>query len=151
MKIPIDIRVKSERTFFDLSKRGAGNEHKDSDDFSVSGILKSTKNGFRIEYSEENGIVKTIIDTFDNETVSINRLGPINSHMVFTNGKSLSCICNTDLFPIQMLVRTKQLENSLSFDGGKLFIDYSVTVAGNLAENNNITFSISPDVSIIKS
>lgn len=149
MKIPIDIRVKSERITPNPLKRGE--EHPETEDFKVSGTLKKTKNGFRIEYNEENDTVTTTIDTFEDDTVSVNRIGPINTHMVFADGKSHTCICNTGFFPLQMRVRTKRLVNSLSMDGGKIDIDYTVEIVGNLAEKNKISFSVSPDVSIIKS
>ena len=149
MKIPIDIRVKSERIAPNPLKRGE--EIPETEDFKVSGTLKKTKNGFRIEYNEENDTVTTTIDTFEDDTVSVNRVGPINTHMVFADGKSHTCICNTGFFPLQMRVRTKRLVNSLSMDGGKIDIDYTVEIVGNLAEKNKISFSVSPDVSIIKS
>jgi len=149
MKIPIDIRVKSERIAPNPLKRGE--EIPETEDFKVSGTLKKTKNGFRIEYNEENDTITTTIDTFEDDTVSVNRVGPINTHMVFADGKSHTCICNTGFFPLQMRVRTKRLVNSLSMDGGKIDIDYTVEIVGNLAEKNKITFSVSPDVSIIKS
>lgn len=149
MKIPIDIRVESERITPNPLKRGE--EHPETENFKVSGTLKKTKNGYRIEYNEENDTVTTTIDTFEDDTVSVNRIGTINTHMVFADGKAHTCICNTGYFPLQMRVRTKRLVNSLSMDGGKIDIDYTVEIVGNLAEKNKITFSVSPDISIIKS
>jgi uncharacterized beta-barrel protein YwiB (DUF1934 family) len=149
MKIPIDIKVRSERISSDLIHRGE--EHAETDDFRVSGTMKKTKGGFRIEYTEENDTVTTTIDTFADSTVSLNRVGPVNSHMVFADGKVHTCICNTGFFPIQMRVRTKSLTNSLTLDGGKLDIDYTVEIVGNLAERNRLSFSVSPDISILKS
>ncbi len=147
MKIPIDIRVRSERTHPAVSQSG---ETSETDDFTVAGTMKKTKGGFRIEFNEENSVT-TIIDTFEDSTVSVNRLGPINSHMVFADGKAHTCICNTGFFPLQMRVRTKKLENSLTMEGGKLDIDYTVEIVGNLAERNRLIFSVSPDKSIIRS
>ena len=149
MKIPIDIRVRSERISPDPMRKNE--EHPESDDFRVSGTMKKTKGGFHIEYSEENDTVTTTIDTFEDDTVSVNRVGPINSHMVFADGKVHTCICNTGFFPLHMRVRTKSLDNSLSMEGGRLDIVYTVEIVGNLAERNRLSFSVSPDVSIIKS
>ncbi len=149
MKIPIDIRVRVERLSADLTRRGE--ERPEIDDFCVSGTMKKTKEGLRIEYTEDNTETTTTIDTFADQTVSVNRVGPINSHMVFADGKSHTCICNTGFFPVQMRIRTKSLDNSLSMDGGKLDIAYSVEIVGNLAERSHLTFSVSPDISIIKS
>lgn len=151
MKIPIDIHVRSERVCTDLAHRGAGGEHPETDDFLVSGTIKKTKGGYRIEYTEEDDTVTTTIDTYPDEMVSVCRVGPVNSHMVFADGKAHMCICNTGFFPLQMRVRTKSLTNSISLEGGKLDIDYTVEIVGNLAEHNRLTFSISPDKSIIKS
>ncbi len=149
MKIPIDIRVRVERISTDLTRRGE--EHPEIDDFSVSGTMKKTKTGLRIEYTEDNSQTTTTIDTFEDETVAVNRVGPLNSHLVFADGKTHTCICNTGFLPIHMRIRTKSLTNSLTMDGGKLDIAYTVEIVGNLAERSHLTFSVSPDISIIKS
>ncbi len=151
MKIPIDIRVRSERIYTDITRKGRMEEKPETDDFFVSGTMKTTKNGLKIEFDEEDGAVTTVVDVYKDQMVSINRVGPINSHMVFADGKAHTCICNTGFFPIQMRVRTKSLHNTLSTEGGKLDISYTIEIVGNLAEKNRITFSVSPDKSIIKS
>ena len=151
MKIPIDIHVRSERIGTEIIRRGSGENKPETDDFVVSGIMKNTKNGLQIEYSEENGAVITTINVFKDGMVSINRIGGINSHMVFESGKSFLCICNTGFFPMQIRVRTNSLENTLSLDGGKLDIDYNVEIVGNLAEKNKLSFSVSPDISVLRS
>lgn len=151
MKIPVDIHVRSERICADLAHRGERGDRPETDDFKVSGIMKNRKGGFHIEFSEDDDVTTTIIDTYPDEIVTINRVGPMNSHMVFDDGRAHICICNTGMFPLQMRIRTKSLKNTLTMDGGKLDIDYTVEIVGNLAERNRLTFSVSPDVSIIKS
>lgn len=149
MKIPIDIRVRVERTTPDPLRRGE--EHSETDDFCVSGTMKKTSNGLRIEYTEDNSDTTTIIDAYNDDTVSVNRVGPINSHMVFADGKAHTCIYNTGFFPVHMRIRTKSLKSSLTMDGGRLDVDYTVEIVGNLAEKSRLSFSVSPDISIIKS
>ncbi len=151
MKIPIDIKIRTER-IHELSphKKKAENAP-DYEDFSVSGTLTKTKGGFQIEFNEEDDSVTTTIDTYEDDMVTLNRVGPINSHMVFADGKAHTCICNTGHFPLHMRIRTKKLTNSLTMDGGKLDIDYTVEIAGNLAERNRIVLSVSPDKSILRS
>lgn len=151
MKIPIDIHIRSERIGTEIIRRAQGDNQPETDDFVVSGTMKKTKNGLQLEYSEENGSVITTIDLFKDGMVSINRTGGINSHMVFASGKAFLCICNTGFFPMQIRVRTKSLENTLSFEGGRLDIDYTVEIVGNLAETNKLSFSVSPDISILRS
>ena len=151
MKIPIDIHVRSERFSSDLAKRGIKADIPETDDFFISGTMKNTKSGLQIRYTEEDGAVTTLIDVFNDETVTVNRMGPMNSHMVFADGKAYTCICNTGFFPLQMRICTNKLENTLSMDGGKLDIDFTVEIVGNLAEKNRLTVSVCPDKSILKS
>lgn len=150
MKIPIDINIKSERLFSDLTKQESEPE---TDIYKVSGFMKKMKNGLKLEFSEgkKDENVTTTICAYNDKTVSLSRVGNQNSQMVFADGKALNCICDTGYFPLQMRIVTKKLENSLSVDGGKLDIDYTVEIVGNLAEQNRLTFSVSPDKSIIKS
>lgn len=150
MKIPIDIRVQSERVYSDLMHRGRETEP-ERDEFLTQGFMKKTKEGFRIEFREGDDEVTTTIDTFEDDTVALNRSGSMHSHMVFADGKAHTCICDTDYLPIQMRIRTKNLKNSLTMQGGKLDIDYTIEIVGNLAERNKLTLSVSPDRSIIRS
>lgn len=151
MKIPIDIHVHSERICSDLGRKTQENPRPEIDDFYISGIMKKQKDGLRIEYSEEDGEITTLVHLFPDDMVSINRIGPIHSHMTFSHGKAFTCICNTGLFPLQMRVCTKKLSNTISMEGGKLDIEFSVEIVGNLAEKNRLILSVSPDKSIIKS
>lgn len=148
MNIPVDIRICRERIGLDPKKP---NEIEETENYFVSGKMKKTKKGYRIEFCETAGEVYTTVDTYGNGTVNINRVGPINTHMVFMDGKVLTCICNTGFTPFQINVRTKQLENTLTPDGGKIDIRYSVEIHGNLAEKSRLVLSVSPDASIIKS
>ena len=149
MKIPIDIRVRLERITPDPFRKGE--EISEKDDFCVSGTLRKTKNSLRVEYTEKELSTTTIIDAFKDNTIMVNRLGPINSHMVFADKKVHTCIFNTGFHPMQMQVCTKNLKNSLSMDGGKIEVDYTIEIVGNLAERSKICFSVSPDASILKS
>ncbi len=149
MKIPVDIHVRSERSFGGASPDN-GEGHMDVEEFRISGTMKNTKKGYQIEYHEDNGALITTVDTFG-ESVAINRVGQYNSHMVFSEERAHLCICDTGFMQMQMRVRTKHLFNTLTFDGGKLDIDFTVEIAGNLAERNRLVMSISPDKSIIRS
>lgn len=149
MRIPIDINIRSERLCSDLSHKNS-TEAPETDNFSVSGYMKKTKDGLQLEYRDEDSVTTTIC-AYDDSTVSLSRVGGLNSHMVFADGKAHTCICDTGYFPLQMRIFTKKLENSLTLEGGRLDIDYTVEIVGNLAEQNRLTVSVSPDKSIIRS
>lgn len=148
MKIPVDIRIRREKSGTDAKKQSAPEE---VENYFVSGVMKKTKTGYHIEFREKTHEMFTTVDTYDDGTVSINRVGQINTHMVFMDGKSLTCICNTGFTPFQINVRTKRIENTLTAEGGRIDIDYSVEIHGNLAEKSRLLLSVSPDASIIRS
>ena len=149
MKIPVDIRLMNERTNAVSLMRG--DERTEIEEVSVSGTMRNTRRGICIEYTELGDSVTTIINVFKDETVALNRIGPMRTHLIFSNGKAFDCIIGSGEKQFQMRVRTKALENSLTMEGGKLFVDYSVEIVGSLAEKNKLTLAISPDASIIKS
>lgn len=149
MKIPVDIRISNERT--NAASLLRGDEHGETEEFFVSGTMKSTKRGLCIEYTEKESATTTIINVFKDETVALNRIGPMRTHLVFNDGKTYDCIIGAGDKQFQLRVRTKNLQNTLTMDGGKLFVDYTVEIVGSLAEKNKLTLAVSPDVSIIKS
>jgi len=150
-KIPINIQIESERIYSDLG-RGQAPEPETSS-FSINGFLKKTKQGLQVEYIEPEhsgmGDTVTTISTLGERVISVNRVGNLSSHMVFEEGKCHTCIYDTGIFPMQLRVCTKQLQNSLTLQGGKINIDYSVEIVGNLAEKNKLSVSIYPDESVI--
>lgn len=148
-KIPVDIRLRSERINPEFGRGSEGDPM--IEDIRVSGTMKKTKDGYRIEFSDEEGVSTMIIHAFNDNIVSIDRVGPICSGMVFGDGRAIDCMCYTGVVTLQLRVRTKEMQNTLSLDGGKLFIDYSVEIAGNLAERARLSLSVCPDASILKS
>ena len=149
MKIPVDIRVSSERINAVSILRGE--ERGEIDEYCVSGTMKNTKRGLCIEFTEQDNAMTTIINVFNDETVALNRIGPMRSHLIFTDGKAYDCIIGSGDKQFQMRVRTKDLKNNLTMEGGRLFVDYTVEIVGSLAERSKLTLAVSPDVSIIKS
>ena len=138
MKIPVDIRIRSERICTNIT-RGDGTAGTVRDDYSTSGFMSRTKDGYRMEFSERG------------DSVSVNRESFLGSSLVFTESRANTCICNAGEIPVAMRINTKKLVNTLSMEGGSLSIDYTVEIVGNLAEKSHVTYSVSPDKSIIRS
>ncbi|HOJ47750.1 MAG TPA: DUF1934 domain-containing protein [Bacillota bacterium] len=149
MKIPINIKIQSERIYNDLGMRGGQAIEPEISYANVTGYMKKTKDGLQVEYTEagENGAGETVttINTFGDNLVSVNRVGAMSSHMVFEKGKCHTCIYDTGVFPMQLRICTKELENRLTLEGGRLNINYSIEIVGNLAEQNKLTVSVYPN------
>lgn len=155
MKIPINIKIDSERIYSDLGfKSGQEPPAPETSSMRVNGFMKKTKQGIQVIYTENEessmgNTVTTISTLGDNHVISVNRVGQLNSHMIFEEGKCHTCIYDTGYFPMQLRVCTKELTSNLSLQGGKINIDYSVEIVGNLAEQNKLSVSVSPDKSVI--
>ena len=153
MKIPINIQIESERIYSNLGPHNELPPEPETSSISVTGFIKKTKQGLQVEYkeNEESGMGDTVttISTLGEKVVSVNRVGALNSHMVFEQGKCHTCIYDTGFFPMQLRVCTKELNNNLTLQGGKLNINYSVEIVGNLAEKNKLSVSVYPDKSVI--
>jgi uncharacterized beta-barrel protein YwiB (DUF1934 family) len=149
MKIPINIKIQSERIYNDLGMKGGQAIEPEKSYVNLTGFMKKTKEGLQVEYTEleENGMGHTVttINTLGESVVSVNRVGTLSSHMVFEKGKCHTCIYDTGVFPMQLRICTKELENNLTLEGGKLNIDYSIEIVGNLAEQNKLSVSVYPD------
>lgn len=151
-KIPMNITI--------VTRQQAGAENGEPTDpvtaeTSAFGFLKSIKDGIQLEYLENAGNgygnILTTVSMLDDKIVSVNKIGALNSYMVFEEGKSHTCVYDTDPLPLQLRIQTKKLKNNISPLGGKLDIDYTVEIAGNTAEKSHISMSVSPHESIITS
>lgn len=58
---------------------------------------------------------------------------------------------DTGYFPMQLRVSTKSLDCDITELGGKLNIDYTVEIVGNVAEQSKLTLSVAPDSSVMTS
>ena len=52
---------------------------------------------------------------------------------------------------MQLRVSTKSLDCDITELGGKLNIDYTVEIVGNVAEQSKLTLSVAPDSSVMTS
>lgn len=152
MKLPINIQINTVRKYNDLSSPPSQELETEVYTQSVSGYMKKSRSGFTIEYIDNAGLdnAMTTINTLGG-LVSLNKNGIVNTHLIFEEGKSHTCICEGVNYPMQVCVNTRELSNSLTLQGGKLDIDYSLEIVGNLAETNRMTLSVAPDQSIITS
>lgn len=112
------------------------------------GTSRLSRDGVRIEYEEPeltgmDGTVTTVT-VLHSGAVSVNRVGPINTHMVFEEGKMHACIYDTGYFPVQICIHTSKLQNSLSERGGCFDVEYNMEIGGRLASKNRMKIIVTP-------
>jgi uncharacterized beta-barrel protein YwiB (DUF1934 family) len=116
--------------------------------YRAEGTCRASRDGLKLEYTEPDvtgmdGTVTTVT-AFKNGVVSVNRVGKINTHMVFEEGKLHSCIYNTGYFPMQLSILTTRMENGLTAVGGCLDLEYSMEVGGMHASKNRMRYVVTP-------
>ena len=121
---------------------------------SASGFMKKSGGMLQLQYVEAEssgfGGTKTTV-SLCGDMVAVNRSGQLNTHMIFEAGKSHDCVYDTGYFPMQLRVSTKSLDCDITELGGKLNIDYTVEIVGNVAEQSKLTLSVAPDSSVMTS
>ncbi|MBO5981946.1 MAG: DUF1934 domain-containing protein [Clostridia bacterium] len=147
MKIPVTVNIKTERKTHDpLHLDKPRTEIRTA---TVNGYLSRTKKGLTCVFSEEESDTVTTVSSLGENLVSVNKIGYFNSLMVFDTEKSYSCIYHNGNMPMQLKVSTKSLRNGLTEQGGKIDIDYTVEIVGNLAEHTKMSFSVLPQSGLV--
>ncbi len=101
-----------------------------------------------IEYSEseitgmDGSVTKIVFDKSNPYLLSILREGSVSTALVFEEGKRHLCVYQTPYFPIELCITTLSLENTLSYEGGRMNAEYLVEMNGILAEKTNITVTV---------
>ena len=116
--------------------------------YRATGTCRISRDGIKIEYQEPevtgmDGTVTTVT-VLHSGAVSVNRVGPINTHMVFEEGKMHACIYDTGYFPVQICIHTSMLKNSLSERGGCFDVEYNMEIGGRLASKNRMKIAVIP-------
>ena len=107
-----------------------------------------TTGKIEIEYEEseitgmDGSTTKLFFDTREPGLVSLLREGSVSSAFVFEAGRRHLCVYNTPYFPIELCVDTKEMQNTLTYDGGSFHAVYLVEMNGVLAERAEVSISL---------
>ena len=116
--------------------------------YKVNGTCRNSRDGIKIEYTEPEltGMDQTVttLTAMKDGVVSVNRVGQINTHMIFEEGKMHACIYTTGYFPMQITILTTRLENGLTPKGGCLDVEYSMEIGGQHSAKNRMKLTVTP-------
>lgn len=146
MKIPVEIMVSTSRLDYrDPTVIGDRGEPKESMD-SYNGILDIKGKSYTLSYVEEldNGIVLDTSVMYKDGIALISRRSDINTNLVYNVEKPCDCVYNSGNKQFNLRVRTTRIKSDICNMGGKLFIDYTVDIMGNVAEKVGICISVCP-------
>ncbi len=81
--------------------------------------------------------------TIAKDTVEIKRTGAYSSRLIFKEGKTQNSIYSTPYGNMPAVLKTRKLIAAVDKDGGKIILEYSMTVGGRSFENS-VTVKVSP-------
>ena len=118
----------------------------------TEGVLRVSDEKIEIEYFETeltgmDGACTNI--SFDRENpglVTMLRTGSIETALVFEEGRRNVCAYTTDAMAFEVTIRTWDLCNEMTENGGKLTLDYSMELHGITADHTKIEI----DVTVVK-
>ena len=112
-------------------------------EFVTEGRLYKSADGYRLEYdeSELSGIegVKTQL-ILENESVTLLRQGPIDTHMVFTRNRVFESNLSTPFGMMRMSILALRVDSELHEGSGSLNLEYEINM-GDLSSVNKLDLS----------
>lgn len=140
-------------TFFDTldSEKGITDRIKERNaeswDMTSECVLKEEKGRLFVSYKEcaeglPEWITSISFDTGDRGIISIIRSGQMSHSFVIEKGVRHNSVYTTPYGPLEMCVYGKKVENELTSEGGRLYIDYSVELKGMAAQRTKMTVEV---------
>jgi len=109
----------------------------------TEGRLYKNPQGYLLEYdeSELTGVVGvTTRLTLENETVTLQRGGTVDTHMVFTPGGVYESNVSTPLGAMHMFILAHRVESRMGQEGGCVRLEYELSL-GELSTVNKLKLS----------
>ena len=91
---------------------------------------------FYTEYSEDGEETAKCRLKLDHDEVEIKREGAYGSRLSFRQGSSFKSMYNTPYGSMPVEIKTKKCINAVDNQGGKIVLDYRMSIAGNEFDNN---------------
>ena len=116
-------------------------------ELTTTGKLKELEGGgFQIVYeeSEVTGFKgsTTCLSFYGNDLVNLNRTGTSSSDLVLEKDKKHHCHYGTPYGDFTMGIFTHCIDNNVSYDGGELYLKYTVDINSSYVSDNEIYIKI---------
>ena len=118
-------------------------------DMDTEGVLRISDDRIEIEYFEteltsmEGACTSVSFDRNDPGLITMLRTGSVETALVFEEGKRNNCAYNTDVMAFEICVRTWDVRNDMTENGGEIELDYSLEFRGASTEHTKIMISVS--------
>lgn len=146
--VSIDIVSKQFKLEGDFFTPQNDDEKEEKIEISTEGVLSLEDGKLSLSYDETEltGMegAHTVLEFTTEEpgTVTMTRSGSASTSMIFKENSRCMSTYETGVFPLEMCITTKSVENSLDINGGKIIIDYTVEIHGVCMERTYLTVTV---------
>ena len=146
--VSIDIVSKQFKLEGDFFTPQNDDEKEEKIEISTEGVLSLEDGKLSVSYDETEltGMegAHTVLEFTTEEpgTVTMTRSGSASTSMIFKENSRCMSTYETGVFPLEMCITTKSVENSLDINGGKIIIDYTVEIHGVCMERTYLTVTV---------
>ncbi len=130
-----------------INIKGSQSNDTDSDviEFTTLGKLAERDGKYMLVYEEnktiEGSLVKTTLKADENR-ISLNRSGAIESRLIIESGRRNKCFYSIPQGEIVLGIFGEYIKNNLKDNGGKLEMSYTVDIDNGLISKNTIEISV---------
>ena len=114
----------------------------------TTGIYENVDDGYKISYDESTATgfdgSKTVLTCYGNKFATLNRTGSTSSSFVIEKDKKHHCHYGTPYGEFMMGIYTHKIENSLTDDGGDIYMKYTIDINSSYVSDNEIFLNIKP-------
>lgn len=146
--VSIDIVSKQFKLEGDFFTPQNDDEKEEKIEISTEGVLSLEDGKLSVSYDETEltGMegAHTVLEFTTEEpgAVTMTRSGSASTSMIFKENSRCMSTYETGVFPLEMCITTKSVENTLDMNGGKIIIDYTVEIHGVCMERTYLTVTV---------
>lgn len=150
MKKNVSIDIVSKQYKFDGDFFAVQNDTDSEEKIEISteGVLCLENGRLSVRYDEteltgmEGAHTVLEFDTSEPDTLTMTRSGSASTSMIFKENSRYMSTYETGVFPLEMCITTKSVENNLDINGGNIIIDYTVEIHGVCMERTYLTVTV---------
>ncbi len=119
---------------------------KDETELITEGAFEKTDEGFIISYDETEATgfegSTTVLTTFGNRLVNMERQGTAPSNLVIEKGKKHHCHYGTPLGDFMVGITTNEINSNLTKTGGELYFRYNIDINSSFVSEQEIFIKV---------
>lgn len=146
-----EVRVKISAVTYDLLEDGSDGEANDPIEYTTDGLLKEQDGRMELSYEEsaelgmDNSTTTLLFHSSNPGFINMSRSGGSTAGLCFNpDVPRQPCALSTQGLSLEFVINTRHVENTVSHEGGKIELDYTIEFHGCVTERNRFRIDVTP-------